>query len=316
MKNFLLKTKRNSHLSSDNRPVFRTVLFVGVSLLLIFLLRGTLGSFFSGAAMSVERISNYFNTSTASLPTYIRDRKELITEISRLRQELAAQSGSESTIARLSFENEELRSFLGNTPSERILAGVVARPPAVPYDLFVIDRGSDHGVLEGAAVYHKKNHVIGVVSRVYPESAFVTLFSSAGTETTVYLYGPNVFAYAYGEGGGVIRISVPQGITLQEGNPVVLPSIHSSDIGVIERIVSVPAEPEQSAYVTFPISLQSVRTVSVAKSVVDIQSYDDIVPNISVINDRFSITVPDIVRSEMNTTTPTSTVPRSGTTTP
>jgi cell shape-determining protein MreC len=316
MKNFSLKTKRNSHLSSANRSIYKTVVLVVVSLLLIFIFRGIFGSALSSVTMGVERISNYLNTSSASLPTYIRDRKELQNEINRLRQEVAAQSGSESTIARLSFENEELRSFVGDTKNERILAGVVARPPTVPYDLLVIDRGSDHGILEGAPVYHEKNHVIGVVSKVYSESALVTLFSSSGTETTVYLYGPNVFAYAYGEGGGVIRISVPQGITLTEGDPVVLPSIHSSDIGVIERIVSVPAEPEQSAFVTFPVSLQSVRTVSVERSVIDIQSYEDVVPNVSLINDRFNIAVPDIVRSEMNTTTPTSTAPRGATTTP
>ncbi len=314
MKNFSLKTKRNSPHSSDRRLIFQTIAFVAVSVVLIFLLRGALGGLLSGVTTTVLRVSNYFQTSSASLPAYLRDRTELLSEVNRLRQEVAAQSGGGATIARLSFENDELRTFVGDSSEERILAGVVARPPAVPYDLLVIDRGSDHGILEGALVYHAMNHVMGIVSKVYPESAFVTLFSSAGTETTVYLYGPNVLAYAYGEGGGVIRISVPQGVTLTEGDPVVLPSIHSGDIGVIERIVSLPTEPEQSAYVTFPVSLQSVRTVHVGKTVIDIKTYEDIVPNITLINERFAIEVPDIARSVTSTTTPTSTLDTSTTT--
>jgi cell shape-determining protein MreC len=307
MKNFLLKTKKNSPLSSGKRSILKIIIATLVAVGILFLLRGVLGTFLSGIALRVAGVSTYFQTSTATLPVYIRERNELHAEIQSLREDIAAQSGYQSTIARLDNENKELRALMGDSTDERILAGVIARPPLVPYDLLVLDRGSEHGIKEGALVYQTGSHVIGVVSKVFSNSALVTLFTSAGAETTVYLYGPNVFAYAYGEGGGVMRISVPQGIELAVGNPVVLPSIHAGDIGVIERIVSIPTQPEQNAYVTFPIPLQSLRTVSVGKEVVDKPSFDEMELNLQAINDRFRIDVPEVARMGKSTTTPTTT---------
>lgn len=306
MKNFSFKTKKSSPHSWDNRSILRIIGAIVISVCLILLLRGVIGPVLSGAAMNVLGIRNYFQTSSAALPVYIRDRNELHAVINGLSEEVAAQSGNRSTIARLSRENEELRALMGNSDEERILAGVIARPPAVPYDLLVIDQGSDHGITEGALVYHEDNHVIGTISRVYGQSALVTLFSSAGAETTVFIYGPDIFAYAYGEGGGVIRISVPQGVQLTEGDPVVLASLNTGDMGVIERIVSLSTQPEQNAYFTYPVPIQSMHRVLVAKNVEEPKTFEELVPNIELIRERFRVEVPDR-QNGIGSTTPTST---------
>jgi cell shape-determining protein MreC len=305
MTNFSLKTKRNSPHNSVKRSVFKIVVVTLVALLLISFLRGVVGDVFSGVTMRISAVKTYFQTSGAALPTYVRERTDLLKEIQSLKEDLAAGSGSKSTIARLVAENEELRALLSDSEEERILAGVVARPPFVPYDLLVLDKGERDGIEVGAPVYVRENHVIGAVSRVFEKNSLVTLFSSAGAETTVYLYGANIFAYAYGEGGGVIRISVPQGIPLKEGDPVVLPSVHASDLGVVDRIVSLPAEPEQNAYVTFPISIQSIRLVSVGKQIIEPKIFSDIAPSVEEVAKRFRVEVPEALR--MGTTTPTTT---------
>jgi hypothetical protein len=303
MKNFSLITKKNSHRNSDSPSVALIVLLTFIAIGVIFILRGVIGIVMVGVVEKVEGVKNYFANSGATLPVYIRDRKELRDEILQLEAQLAIESGNHATIGRLTFENEELRRHLGDTGEERILGGVIARPPFVPYDLLVIDRGEKHGIIEGALVYHETDHVVGTISKVYEESSLVTLFSTAGVETTVYLYGPNVFAYAYGEGGGVIRISVPQGIEVPVGSPVVLPSIHTGDIGVVEHVMSSPAQPEQNAYVTFPVPIQSIRTVTVGKTVVDKKTYNDITESLPFIHDRFKVEVPDSARSGQGTTT-------------
>lgn len=307
MKNFSLKTKRNSLQNSGRTSILKASAYTAIAILIVFLLRGVIGYTTSGLGTSIQVVRSYFAQSGAVLPSYIRDRNELLRTIESLREELAARSGDMATIQRLSHENEELRRQFAEVKEERIRAGVIARPPSVPYDMLVLDRGSMHGILEGALVYHEGNHGIGIVSQVYPESSLVTLFSTPGSEITVYIYGPNVFAYAYGEGGGVMRISVPQGVALNEGDPVVLPSLDSGDVGVIERIVSLPAQPEQNAYVAFPVSLQSIRSVSVGKSPLMPRSYEDIAPNLEAINARFNIPVPDHARSVGSTSTPTTT---------
>jgi cell shape-determining protein MreC len=261
-----------------------------------------IGSLSSGGVETVMRVREYFANSSASLPLYIRSRGELDDEIQRLKQEVAAQSGDQTTIARLIGENEELRGLLGDSKDERILAGVIARPPHTPYDTLIIDRGSNHNIVEGAVVYHTNEHAIGVVSRVYEKIALVTLFSSDGVETSVYVYGPDVFAYAYGEGGGVIRISLPQGIEVKEGNAVVLPSLHMGDLGVVERVVSLSTQPEQNAYLTFPISIQSLRTVTVGREAVVTPSLTDLEDGVERLRERFRIDIPEALRLGTGTT--------------
>jgi cell shape-determining protein MreC len=315
MKNSSFRTKKNSPLSSVSRKFGIVLLCTLCGILAVLFLRTLIVDVAGSSVATFMRVRTYFAESGAALPVYIRERSFLESEIQRLSEELAARSGDRSTIGRLTNENEELRSLLGDTADERILAGVIARPPYIPYDTLMIDRGSSQGIVTGAVVYQGGAHAIGVVSRVLETSALVTLFSSAGIESTVYLYGPDVFAYAYGEGGGVIRISVPQGIEVEVGDSVVLPSLHMGDLGVVERVVSIPTQPEQSAYLTFPIPLQSIRTVMVSTVPLERGDLEDLEVNVLEFREQLRVEVPEILRLGTATGTATSTE-ATGTSTP
>src|SRR5690606_12492776 len=69
--------------------------------------------------------------------------------------ELTDQERSE--IDYLRAENASLREVLGGEEEERVAAGVIGRPSALPYDVLLIDQGSDAGVREGAPVYVSGN---------------------------------------------------------------------------------------------------------------------------------------------------------------
>ncbi len=307
MKNFSFKTKKNSPHSSADRSLIKIGGYVLIALIAVVLLRIVMAPLLSDGVMGILSLRTYLETSTATFPSYFRERGALQGEIERLTEELSRRSGDRSTITRIAAENDELRSLMKSVAEERILAGVIARPPSVPYDLLVIDRGSAHGIEIGAVVYQAENHAIGLVSRVYDKTSLVTLFSSSGAETSVYIYGPDIFAYAYGEGGGVMRISVPQGIVLSVGDAVVLPSIEGGDVGVIERVVSVPTQPEQSAYVTFPIGIQSMRSVTVSRTVTPPVPFEELVTNVELIRERFRVALPEVTGDGSGTSTGTTT---------
>jgi cell shape-determining protein MreC len=311
MKNFSFRTKKNSPLISEGRRVIlRALLYTVIAVIAVVALRSFVSPVVSNVVASFMHLREYLNTSTAAFPTYVRERSELEVEIIGLREELAAQSGDRATVGKLAAENEELRALLGDTPDERILAGVIARPPRTPYDVLILDRGSEQGVTEGAIVYHVRDHALGIVGRVFPRMSLVTLFSSPGVESTVYLYGPDVYAYAYGEGGGVIRISLPQGIDIKEGDPVVLPSLHMGDLGVVERVVSVPTQPEQNAYLTFPVPIQSLRTVTVSRDSVTVPDLEALRANVERVRGATFVEVPEALRLGTATTSATSTAER------
>lgn len=169
-------------------------------------------------------------------------------------------------LATLREENNKLRLFSG---SDDILAGVIGRPTALPYDVLLIDRGVSDNIKEGAPVYAGSGAALGFVAAVYEHSSVVALVSTPGYVSTVYVYGPNIYTTAIGQGGGVTRIHVPQGVVLSVGDPVVMPSLARGIYGSITAVDSVPERPEQYGYMTSDIPLGSLRFVAVGKDPID-----------------------------------------------
>ena len=298
MKNFSAKTKGNSYLNSNNeRPRKKYLIWIVGAIFVLVFAKDVVSSITSSFTTTLFTVRHYIMTSSGTIPVFIRSRVELLNHIQELEQQIASQKGIESTLGFVTEENEELRGLLGGTTTPRIVAGVIARPPYTPYDTVVIDRGSEEGIVLNAPVYQVGGNALGYVQSVFPHSAFITLFSSPGVETTVYVFGPDIFTTAHGEGGGVVRLSVPQGIAILKGMPVVLPSLESGTLGLIGEIQSISTEPEQHAYVTFHTPLQSIRLVSVGRYPVEQTSYKQATENIeSIENSLFTIEVPEELR--------------------
>ena len=220
--------------------------------------------------VATVRVGDWLFRSTGSIPAYFRDRNHLVDRIADLESTIAGQSGSALVIQNLVEENNELRSQLAVGTTTRFLARVIARPPQLPFDALQIDRGALHGVREGAVVYAPGEVPIGLVVRVYDDTALVQLNTSAGVESTVFVIGPDIYTNAVGQGGGVMRVEVPQGIFLEVGNLVVVPALGEGIFGAIESITSVPTEPVQHAFVTIGTPIRSLRTVTVADALPDV----------------------------------------------
>jgi len=266
MKKFSSITRVNSRHTSRNKKVQR-IIFLAIVLILSLIALPSVISFFASLALSpIHSMKTWIAYGAGSFPQYIRDRSALMEEMDALRLQLAAQGGEKYTIDLLSQENRELRELLGDTEEKRILAGIIGRPDKLPYDVLVIDKGSSDAIVEGAPVFAGKNTVIGAVKKVFPNSSVVELVTSPGFTASVYIFGPNIYTNAQGVGGGQLRVGVPQGITLSEGDLVVLPSASSGVYGAISVIDSIPTRPEQYGYVSPEIPIQAMRYVSVGDS--------------------------------------------------
>lgn len=213
--------------------------------------------------------------SSASFPQFFRDRAALIAEVESLESRLAGESGNQFTIDALSRENDELRHLLGYEGEARILAGIIGRPNALPHDVLMLDRGIKDGIKEGAPVFIGDSTIIGIVRTVSRDSSIVELISTPGFETTVFIIGPDIFTNAIGVGGGQLKVGVPQGISLQEGDLVVIPSVNSGVYGAITHIESEPSKPEQYGFVSTNLPLSSLRLVSVGSTPVSPVSFED-----------------------------------------
>lgn len=225
-----------------------------------------------------------------------------------LKSQIASESGERFTIQLLSKENEELRSLLGEGEEKRIAAGIIGRPNKLPYDVLVLDKGSDDGIVQGAPVFISERTVIGAVKKTFPKTSVVELITSPGFTASVYIFGPNIYTNAKGIGGGQLRVGVPQGISLKEGDLVVLPSAASGIYGSVSVVDSVPTRPEQYGYVSPEIPLSSLRLVSVGDTPLEPVSFEEAQNIVAEARTTlFEVPVPEDVLVTTGTSTATTT---------
>ncbi len=274
MKKFSLTTKGSYRHNSANKRL-RTLLAVFLCLVLVFYITPSVGRAIGQVVFfPVILVGEWWNESESLVPNYFRTHTSLTKEIKSLENKLLESKLDALTIGRLQFENGSLRELLSEEGEERYLAGVVARPNEVPYDNLVIDKGREEGISENTPVYIGNDVVIGYVSRTFKHSSVVTLVSTPGLESTVFIVGPNIYTTAVGEGGGVFKIGIPQDIVISVGDMVIMPTAHSGIYGKIESIEQNPSEPEQYAYLSLPINLNSINFVSVGKVPKEVVQFD------------------------------------------
>lgn len=256
-----VQSRHNSKQKRSFRIVIFTLLLIGLGMLL-----PKLFSIVSTTVMApIHGINRWLDESSSLVPSFIRDRKTLQSEIETLKNQLAEAESSDLTQQRLWEENNRLRHLLGIDSEERIAAAIVARPNELPYDLLQIDRGSNHGVTIGSPVFIGKDVVVGLVTHVAPDYAFVQLITTSGFESSAFIAGPNVVVSMEGMGGGVARVKVPQGVPLAVGNLVYLPSVEPGVFGRISYIENRPTQPEQYGYISPDTSISGLYQVAVGK---------------------------------------------------
>ena len=212
----------------------------------------------------------WVKNSDSFLPTYLRSRDDLVSELESLRSEMVTENGTKLSIDRLLEENMQLRALANvSSSSDRLVARVIARPDSLAYDLMQIDRGSDHGVVVGVPVYSGLDSVVGVVVEVSNKYSFVELFTTPGFHSTAYVIGPNVFSTLEGMGGGVARVKLPQGVPLSVGQLVLLPGVSNGVYGEIVSVENHPTQPEQYGYVTPPVAMNNLYYVSIDTEAVE-----------------------------------------------
>ena len=255
---------RSRHNSNNKKKHIARVFFIAVVVVIVGLLLPKIFTIAGRVAMfPVEASQQWFRESQARLPMFLKSQNELISRITDLESQLAGAQGTDLTQRRLYDENLQLRELLGVGGRDRIAAAVIARPNELPYDLLQIDRGEQDGIKVGAPVYIGADNVIGVVSQIAPHYAFVEMFTTPGFTATTFVTGANVVATLEGMGGGVARISVPQGISLRVGDLVHVPSIDPGVFGRVEYLENKPSQPDQFGYVTLQKPIASINYVAV-----------------------------------------------------
>jgi len=149
-------------------------------------------------------------------------------------------------------QNIALKKQFGRPDASRsgILAAVISRPPATPYDTLVIDTGENLAVITGDFVSAGGGALIGQITDVYSTTARVTLFSSAGNTYQALLRGTTPVTVT-GEGAGALTAKVPAGTEVAVGDAISFPDIAAN----ISEIVAAIDAPENNSFKTLYLRL-------------------------------------------------------------
>lgn len=188
--------------------------------------------------------------------------------IAQLKAELVSTKAMLADRNVLYQENIQLKNRLGRDGSvQTILAGVLMRPPSIPYDTLVIDAGSQQGITENDLVSAGGTVLIGRVAQVYPTTARVVLFSAPGQTYNALLSVQNGASHipveVEGQGAGSLTAQVPAKIAVAVGDPVVFPGIAGGFSSVVSHIDVRGGESFETLYMSLPVDPLALRYVEV-----------------------------------------------------
>ncbi len=187
---------------------------LGISLIILFFVLFASSSDFSGTASVVLdpffRVGNFIYEKIPFVPDFFRDRKFLIEKNRELFERVENLNLDLISYETILEENKRLYSELGLRPEGSFLGSkIIAKPPQVPTDSIVIDRGSGDVIDVGDIVLAGSRIMIGRVVSVSDKNAVVALSSLSNTLSYGYIERTGEAIDLEGVGGGSMRARVP-----------------------------------------------------------------------------------------------------------
>lgn len=173
---------------------------------------------------------------------FFSDKQEVLAERDRLREE---QATLYVTTQALEARVADLQKLLGTRtePESAILAGVLARPPVSPYDVFILDQGTAAGVLVGAYVQGMGGMPIGVIESVTKNSARARLYSTPAQETEGWIGEDRIPVTLVGEGSGALSAVVAREAGIETGAQVYAAGPGAMPLGTVIGVENDPSLP-------------------------------------------------------------------------
>ncbi|KND49707.1 MAG: hypothetical protein AB203_01315 [Parcubacteria bacterium C7867-008] len=169
---------------------------------------------------------------------------------------------------RLSTRIHDLEALLGSRTEAApgILAAVLARPPVAPYDVLIIDQGTESGVSLGSTAYGPGGTPVGTVASVAAKSSRITLYSNPGLETAAWVGEARTPVMVKGSGSGAFTAELPKAAGVTEGQGVYIAGAGALPIGSVARIDSDPSSPNVVLHVHPYVNPFSLVWVTVSRS--------------------------------------------------
>jgi cell shape-determining protein MreC len=255
----------------NNRKSTRNRMLITFGIVFVVLVLGAfiiprLGGAGRATAKPLWNITDNMSANLQSFFANFRSKRALQAENQSLKNKLAEINARLTDNDALASENTSLKELLGRDTKEHfILATVLVKPSHSLYDTLIIDIGSKLGVAVGNIVYAYGTIPIGTISNTATNTSTVTLFSTAGQQTTGRVLGSNIDIELVGRGGGNFEVKIPRDVVLAQNTEILLPGLQPKVIAVVAKSITDSRDPSQTFLLTSPVNINELNSVEVVK---------------------------------------------------
>jgi len=252
---YQLFSKKRQQRKNLGLKIFGVIFFIASCIFVFSLFGGTFTKASSGVVNATEGLGSLFGA-------VIGDKEALIIKNEQLQNELDKQTVDRQVQIALIERNNQLLAELGRgEPVQKVLAGVITKPPFSPYDVYTTDAGTENGIEVGDLAMYSDYVALGQVNRTTTTGSKIILYSAPGKETQMVL-NKSVFV-ATGQGGGTIRIDAPRDFQVEVGATVTLPGYNLYVTGLVQAVEFRPQDSFKKVMIKVPVNIEQVNLVSI-----------------------------------------------------
>jgi cell shape-determining protein MreC len=198
---------------------------------------------------------------------FLDSHEALVQENFMLKEKLASlEITLQSLESRAAYALDEniLAALAGRSQgSNLVVAAVLTYPPQTPYDVLIIDAGSNDSLRVGSEVSLAEGPLLGAVSEVFSNKAKVKLFSSSGFESNAVLERNSLPVILVGTGAGNFKIKLARDIEVEKGDRIVSRDLDPRLLAVVEEIKAEPTDSFKEILARSPANIFVLRLVVV-----------------------------------------------------
>ena len=213
-----------------------------VLVLMVATLRFLLPDALIATAKPLWATGNLLSAGVGNAGSFFTDKVALTDERDRL---LAENAASYAKTVQLEAKVADLERLLGDRTeaADGILAGVLARPPVSPYDVLVVDAGTEAGVSAGSRAQGPGGMPIGTVEGVTRDSSRIQLYSTPAKETESWIGEARIPVTLVGEGSGAMSAIVAREAGIAIGDLVYMAGPGALPVGSVTAVGNDPSSP-------------------------------------------------------------------------
>ena len=255
---------------ASGRKERKTWLFIFAVFALIGATNGEARSFavktIVGAASPVFKFSRFAAEKKDNIFFLFKNKQSLDEELNYLREKNIELENEIILLESAKKENEELKIMLSRPEKKSyILGSIISRPPQSPYDMIVVDTGSDNGVKQGMRVVAYGSVLIGHVAETFPGVSKIKLVSYPGEETNLIMENAKISAIGLGLGGGNIEVKIPSSVKINSGDKINTEGTSYYLLGTADKIEADALDPFQKIIFRMPVNLNELQKIGLEK---------------------------------------------------